>query len=375
MANDYSNMGSANTVSNSGHLIDYEFIPAVIVETDDPKNYGRVKVSAPGVFNTNNADLDQIPWCYPFTMSGSSSHASWDKGSKVWLFRNKKRHDENWFIPMYELHTKQQEFIDTNKSSTPEIVSFRNNGGKSSSITYDSGSGYNVSTGDSSINVSTGSTTTIVGGGSSVVVDNAKVSLGAGDGGNAEPAVLGNKLKDLLDKLISCLMEFMTEMPVNMVPWAITPAGKANMTLTELKTQLNTILSQTVDICEGGGGAGEGEGGAAGADGVSRSGLGPLSNNGTTEQNLLSKYMNINQTNNETISQTLNKMVENAKQNTPSTQINNSMVSNGKVYIAPSAKNNFNGQIVNVSDVASFGVDGTITLKSDMNKQYFSQGK
>ena len=218
MINDLTNMGSSQTVSNSGHLVDYEFLPAVIVETDDPLHYGRIKVSALGAYNSNNSPTTHLPWCYPFTMTGNASYASYEKGSKVWLFRNKKRQDENWFIPMYELHAQPQEFVNQNADKKAEVISMRNNGGGKSAITYDHGSGYNISTSGSSgsagVNVGTNSTTTVSGGGSSVKVENSMVTVGS-SGGSAEPAVLGNKLKDWLKELLDIIDEMVNALEVD----------------------------------------------------------------------------------------------------------------------------------------------------------------
>ena len=212
MTNDLTNMGSSQTVSNSGHLVDYEFLPAVIVETDDPLHYGRIKVAAPGAYNSNNSPASHLPWCYPFTMTGNASYASYEKGSKVWLLRNKKRQDENWFIPMYELHDQPQQFINENSDKKPEVISMRNNGGGKSAITYDHGSGYNISTsgsgGGAGVNVGTNAITTVTGGSSAVKVENAMVTIGASGGGEGEPAVLGNKLKEFLNLLLEGLDTF-----------------------------------------------------------------------------------------------------------------------------------------------------------------------
>lgn len=254
MTEDYSNMGSANTVSNSGHLVDYEFIPAVIVETDDPLHYGRIKCSALGAYNSNNSPTTHLPWCYPFTMTGNSSYSSYEKGSKVWLFRNKKRQDENWFIPMYELHNQSQEFVNQNAGAKPEIISMRNNGGGGSSITYDHGKGYNISTsaasGNAGVNVGTNATTTVSGGGSSVVVSNSNVILGATDG-DGEPAVLGNKLKDFVTELFSMLRQFAMDLTAS-DPYAGTACTNLITKIVNLeKDYPEILLSKNVTINEG----------------------------------------------------------------------------------------------------------------------------
>ncbi len=212
MTNNVTNMGSASTVSNSGHLEDYEFLPGVIVETDDPLRYGRVKVSALGAYNANNSSSKQLPWCYPFMMIGNNSYASYEKGSKVWILRNKKRQDENWFWPMYEQHAMTQSFVDgKNPEDKPEVISMRNNGGSQSSITYDHKGGYNISTGGNgggaSLNIGTSSSASMTGGSSSVSANNDGINLGT-PGEDPHPAVLGDKLSSFILDMFNMLIKF-----------------------------------------------------------------------------------------------------------------------------------------------------------------------
>ena len=253
MTNNTTNMGSASTISNSGHLADYEFLPAVIVETDDPMKYGRIKVSALGAYNANNSSTAQLPWCYPFTMHGNNTYASYEKGSKVWLFRNTKRQDENWFIPMYEHHAMTQDFIDaSDPKNKPEVISMRNNGGSQSSITYDHGGGYNISTGGSgggaSINVGTCSSATMSGGGSAVNTSGSGVTIGS-PGEDEHPAVLGDKLSDLIYDILSALQIFSTELGAQ-DPLARISCENLNVEIQRIYLDIENILSEKVKICE-----------------------------------------------------------------------------------------------------------------------------
>lgn len=196
-------MEEQHNQSNSGQFKDYEFVPAAIVYTDDPMCLGRIKVTAPGVTNANTTDMDLLPWVYPFTMSGNSSCSMMEEGSKVWLIRNKKRQDENWYIPMYENHSASQRFINENKDNKPEILSSRNNGVSCSSMTYDNKSGYNIKTGNSSINVGESNTANISSGGSTVNITDSIVTIGSEDNDGTQHAVLGDKLVEFLKGFIN----------------------------------------------------------------------------------------------------------------------------------------------------------------------------
>lgn len=254
MTNNVTNMGSASTVSNSGHLKDYEFLPGVIVETDDPLKYGRIKVSAIGAYNANNSSTKQLPWCYPFMMFGNNSYASYEKGSKVWILRNMKRNDENWFIPMYEHHGITQDYVNSEQhKNKPEVISMRVNGGSKSSVTYDHDSGYNISTGGAgggaSLNINTGSYATMTGGGSSVNVKDGSISLG-NPGEDEHPAVLGDKLKELLETLVNAIDNYTTAV-ASVCPETSMAQSSIHLTLDKIKNKMiEEILSEVIKICE-----------------------------------------------------------------------------------------------------------------------------
>lgn len=208
--NKHSNTYAELTMANSGNFEDYEFVPAVIIETNDPLNYGRIKVSAPGSFNANNTDPRLLPWCYPWVMFGYVSYSSMEKGAKVWLIRNEKRHDECWYVPMNELHSAAQEYINNHADDNPEIISSRNNGGDIDSITYNSKDGYTISSGGSTINTNNGkgvsasnSENNNNNGGIVKVDTGGKISIGPKDTENGEPMILGNTLHALLIELLT----------------------------------------------------------------------------------------------------------------------------------------------------------------------------
>lgn len=254
MGNTTTNMGSSQTVSNSGHFSDYEFLPAVIVETDDPLKYGRIKVTALGAYNANKSLPAQLPWCYPFTMWGNNTYTTYEKGSKVWLIRNKKRQDENWFIPMYEQHGMTQDFVNNSShSDKPEIISMRNKGGEQSSITYDHTNGYKISTGGSGggagLNIGTDSTAVMNAGESIITANNNGVSIGKMEE-TEHPSVLGDKLKELFQSIFKEIYEFANALSAD--PYAKVAAGKLAMFANEMQKpeKYNDILSDIVKIVE-----------------------------------------------------------------------------------------------------------------------------
>ena len=128
----------------------------------------------------------------------------------------------------------------------------RNNGGSQSSITYDHGGGYNISTGGSgggaSLNVGTGSSATMSGGGSAVNTSGSGVTLGS-PGEDEHPAVLGDKLSDLIYDILSALQIFSTELGAQ-DPLARIPCENLNVEIQRIYLDIEKILSEKVKICE-----------------------------------------------------------------------------------------------------------------------------
>ena len=51
-------------------LINAEIIPGIIYNSSDPEKLGRVKATAPGLFDNNLMHDEAIPWLYPWFMCG-----------------------------------------------------------------------------------------------------------------------------------------------------------------------------------------------------------------------------------------------------------------------------------------------------------------
>ena len=64
-------------------LADVEMIPGVVVDDEDPKFLGRLKISAPGEFDVDSMDINDMFWVYPFPVGGYQSFSHMLKGSKV----------------------------------------------------------------------------------------------------------------------------------------------------------------------------------------------------------------------------------------------------------------------------------------------------
>lgn len=249
--NEHANTGTDVSMSNSGNFEDYEFIPAVIEVNKDPLHFGRIKVSAPGVFNTNNTNPELLPWCYPWLMWGQASYSQMERGAKVWLIKNKKRQDENWYMPMYELHSAAQDFVNKNRDYKPEILSFRNNGASCDYMVYDNNGSYKIACGGTKVNVSGGGINFSSGSGEINIGNDGKVSLGPSGSSSSEPVVIADSLIEILNTFIDLIVLMVNQMIVDSVP-SFNPqaAGKTLAWCNALKDSLYLIKSDNVCINE-----------------------------------------------------------------------------------------------------------------------------
>lgn len=177
-----------------------EILPGVVETADDPNRIGRVKATVPGWFDKESIPLDLMPWIMPFTMSGHQSFSMLQKGSKIWVLKNKDAYAEYWYIPMYEMQDSSQAFLNEKYEDSPEIISYRNNGGIVSSITYDDTDGYLIRIGSNSWNFRPNGDLITNNASGNIHSKGSVIHLGS-DSEEYEAAVKGDSLFDVLDTL------------------------------------------------------------------------------------------------------------------------------------------------------------------------------
>lgn len=176
---------------------DTELLPGVVVNDEDPKQIGRVKVNCPGLFNSGTMKEEGLPWVYPITMWGYQNFSKIKKGSKVWIFKQKNNYKEFWYMPMFELNGLSKQLLG-NYSET-EILFARQSGETSAYINYTEDNGMIIAVSDSTITLLPDSQIIIKAGDANVKLAQGKVYIGSESSG--EPAVLGNKLVDALTSI------------------------------------------------------------------------------------------------------------------------------------------------------------------------------
>lgn len=185
------------------HLKDVDLVPAVIVDDKDPEKLGRIKVSCPSKFDTNTMDIEALPWVYPLTMSGYQSFYRPRRGSKVWLIDNVANYNEYWYIPLFELNADTQKL--SKQYNNNDVLMSRNNGTNSLKVYGNDNEGFKMTYGDNmTIQLEPSGNINLKSPNVSAILSGEKMSVGA-EGGEYEPTVLGKKLNNFLDTLVTGL--------------------------------------------------------------------------------------------------------------------------------------------------------------------------
>lgn len=188
-------------------LADVEMIPGVVVDDEDPKFLGRLKISAPGEFEVDSMDINDMFWVYPFPVGGYQSFSHMLKGSKVWLIKNTKNYYEYWYLPYFEMNTNTFNLVNSKKKYDADVLVSRSDGSNNIQMYYNPEDGFNQKIGFASINIMPDGTISITTGGAAPSAGtfhtNSKNNEIGYDGGEypRQFAVMGENLHKLLDEL------------------------------------------------------------------------------------------------------------------------------------------------------------------------------
>ena len=188
-------------------LADVEMIPGVVVDDEDPKFLGRLKISAPGEFEVDSMDINDMFWVYPFPVGGYQSFSHMLKGSKVWLIKNTKNYYEYWYLPYFEMNANTFNLVNSRKKYDADVIVSRSDGSNNIQMYYNPEDGFNQKIGFASINIMPDGTISITTGGAAPSAGtfhtNSKNNEIGYDGGEypRQFAVMGENLHKLLDEL------------------------------------------------------------------------------------------------------------------------------------------------------------------------------
>ena len=182
-------------------LSNFKIFPGVVIDIDDPKKIGRVKASAPGLFNPDVMSKEALPWIYPSNMTGYQSFSALRNGRKIWIITDKEYH-EFWYWPMFEINSDTKDILsDDEDYKDGEVLLARNNGDMGVYIYYSPSKGIIIQNTDNTfINVTNENKIIIKSGNNGIEIKDDKVSIGNLDD-KMSKVVKGEELKLILNNL------------------------------------------------------------------------------------------------------------------------------------------------------------------------------
>lgn len=215
-----------------------EMVLGTCISNDDPKKLGRIKVAAPGYFDSTVMAIEAIPWAYPLTMSGYQAYSTITEGGKVWLIDNKENADEYWYIPFHELNTDTSAAVADDIQS--DVLLSRNNGGQLTQVYQNNTEGIVIRNGNAVVKVTSDGAVTIETDTAAVRVEGGTVYCGSKDG-KKEPMVRGSILQDILDKLAGNMRQLWTASQQNPYTTQLAPGFQnASEDINSMLTELNS---------------------------------------------------------------------------------------------------------------------------------------
>ena len=224
-------------------LDNFEVIPGVVINTDDPLNQCRVKAVSPGLFDTATMSEDDLLWISPLFMIGNQSFSKLTINSKIWIIHNITNYFEYWYIPMFELTESSSTLI----SNDSDIMVSRSNAGENVSSYYNNDEGFVQNIGDNKIQLNSSGELNIESKGMSINANEGEVFIGSSaNNGSKQQAVLGNNLSKLLSNLATNLSQLATVATGN--PYTATLGTPLQLLANQLNTDIQTILSNNVSL-------------------------------------------------------------------------------------------------------------------------------
>lgn len=207
-------------------LGDFELLPGVVVVNEDPQNQGRVKACAPGLFDTNTMDEDDLMWIAPFCMSGNQSFSKQEIGSKIWIFHNVSNYFEYWYVPMFEINGNSP----TVQNQDSDVLMSRSVNGDDVQVYYSREDGFNIKSGNNKISQDAEGTIVLKSGNANIEQKEDSIKL-TKDDSETFSAVKA-------EKLISAINEFCTDLS------SIAGIAAANPFTSALSTPLLQAVSK-----------------------------------------------------------------------------------------------------------------------------------
>lgn len=220
--------------------------PGFVLQVVD--NYGTIKASVTGVFS-EESNPDLLPPVYQFGQLHRGAFSKPKENDPIWVIVNRSNPQELVYIRQNDLHGQLADILD-NGYEDVEVLMRTESGTGYAQILFNTDDGLILQNDSSSITIKPDGTINLTTGDphKTLEINSDGISLGS-EGTSAEPAVLGDKTEDALNKLWDCINAVV--MALNSAdPYAAPAMGmvQGQGVLPKAKTAIAQIKSKYVTL-------------------------------------------------------------------------------------------------------------------------------
>ena len=218
--------------------------PGRVLAVVDEK--GIIKATVPGLFSDQD-DPDLLPPIYPYFIGNKNMFTKVKEDDAVWVMFFEDNPYELFYFRKDNIQESLSEILNKDYENI-EVITHLDNDSGYVSLYYTDGTGWILRKEDSVIQIDkTGRIILDYNGDKhrQISIDDNSISLGT-IGGSAEPAVLGDKLTDTLQKLYLTLKSIEEASKIN--PYTIAIGSAMKSPLSQYKNSIDKITSQHVTL-------------------------------------------------------------------------------------------------------------------------------
>lgn len=223
-----------------------EIRPGFVLKVVD--DYGTVKASVTGVFS-EEADPETLPPIYPFMSLSRGTFSHPKENDPIWVFMTRDNPQELLYVRQANLPDQLSDTLD-NSYEDVEVLMRTESGTGYAQVLYDTDEGLIVQNDDSSMVINKDGDVTISKNGShrTIEINSDGISIGS-SGKSSEPALLGDKTEDALNKLWDCVNTIVMSLQ-SACPYAAPAMGlvQSQGVLPKAKTAIMKIKSKNVTL-------------------------------------------------------------------------------------------------------------------------------
>lgn len=222
-----------------------EIRPGFVIQVVD--NYGTVKASVSGVFS-ENADPETLPPIYPFMSLSRGTFSHPKVNDPIWVLINAGNPQELLYVRQANLPDQLSDTLDKSHDDV-EVLMRTESGTGYAQLLFDTGDGLVMQNDDSYIEIKNDGDITISKNGQSrtIEINSDGISIGS-SGKSSEPAVLGDKTEDALNKIWNCINMLVTGLSSDPYASVATNSINASGVLDSAKSAIAKIKSKNVTL-------------------------------------------------------------------------------------------------------------------------------